>query len=200
MINLEGALVTLRDITEADVDDVHAIVGDPAVTRWLSFDTRSHAEAADMVAGIVTRQQQIPRSEYYLGVCAGLLGLVGFCRLGLGGVQAGKLGYAIRADAQGRNYATDACRTMLRFAFGELGLHRVSAAIGPDNAASLAVVNKLGFSAEGRLRDHVFTNGAWRDSLLFSMLNTDAQAIELVRKVGASAAAMSYTKVADGDS
>jgi ribosomal-protein-alanine N-acetyltransferase len=59
---------------------------------------------------------------------------------------------------------------LLDFAFGPLGLHRVSAAIGPDNSASIAVVKRLGFAHEGRLRDHVFTNGAWRDSELYSVL------------------------------
>ena len=58
---------------------------------------------------------------------------------------------------------------MTDYGFRELGLHRISAAIGPDNAASIALVQKLGFSYEGRIRDHVHTNGAWRDSLLFSI-------------------------------
>ncbi len=59
-------------------------------------------------------------------------------------------------------------RVLVTFGFGELGLHRVSAAIGPDNAASVAVVRQAGFSYEGRIRDHAHTNGAWRDSLLYS--------------------------------
>ncbi|MFC0431099.1 GNAT family N-acetyltransferase [Kutzneria buriramensis] len=170
MISLTGELVTLRDLAKTDVDDVFAIVGDPAVTKWLSFDTRTHAQATEMVAGVLERQAHQPRTEYYLAVCAARHGFIGFCRLGLAGVQAGKLGYAIRADVQGRGYATDACRTMLRFAFDRSRLHRVSAAVGPDNAASIAVVRKLGFTHEGRLRDHVHTNGAWRDSELFSLL------------------------------
>ncbi|KLL10635.1 hypothetical protein FrCorBMG51_16775 [Protofrankia coriariae] len=41
---------------------------------------------------------------------------------------------------------------------------------GPDNAASVAVVKRAGFSYEGRIRDHVHTNGVWRDSLLYSVL------------------------------
>lgn len=59
---------------------------------------------------------------------------------------------------------------MIAFAFGQLGLHRTSAAIGPDNAASIAVARNLDIQYEGRLRDHVFTNGAWRDSLLYFVL------------------------------
>jgi ribosomal-protein-alanine N-acetyltransferase len=59
---------------------------------------------------------------------------------------------------------------MITFAFQQLDLHRISAAIGPDNAASIAVITGLSFQYEGRLRDHVFTNGAWRDSMLYSIL------------------------------
>jgi hypothetical protein len=38
------------------------------------------------------------------------------------------------------------------------------------DAASIAVAERLGMQYEGRIRDHVFTNGAWRDSLLYSVL------------------------------
>jgi RimJ/RimL family protein N-acetyltransferase len=59
---------------------------------------------------------------------------------------------------------------MITFGFEELALHRISAAIGPDNTASIAVVRKLGMQYKGRIRDHVFTNGAWRDSVLYAVL------------------------------
>jgi ribosomal-protein-alanine N-acetyltransferase len=62
---------------------------------------------------------------------------------------------------------------MVEFAFGPLDLHRVSAAIGPENLASVAVVKRLGFSYEGRIRHHVFTHDDWRDSLLYSLLATE---------------------------
>jgi ribosomal-protein-alanine N-acetyltransferase len=67
---------------------------------------------------------------------------------------------------------------MLGYAFGPLGLHRVTAAIGPENTASLALVDRLGFSREGVLRDHVHTNGAWRDSVLLSLLAPEWRAGE----------------------
>jgi [ribosomal protein S5]-alanine N-acetyltransferase len=96
--------------------------------------------------------------------------LIGFARLGLGGVKAAKLGYAIAHGHWGNGYVTDAARGLIRFGFEALHLQRISAAIGPDNSASIAVVTRIGFTHEGRLRDHVHTNGAWRDSELYSIL------------------------------
>lgn len=168
---LTGRVVRLREFRADDLDDYHAIVGDDRVTTWLSFDTRTRAEAEKTLGSIVERSTQEDRPDYLLAVTPATTDqVVGFARIGPTGVRAAHLGYAISADHWGHGYATDAARTMLGFAFGRLGKHRVSAAIGPENAASVAVVKRLGFSYEGRIRHHVFTNGDWRDSLLYSIL------------------------------
>jgi len=169
-ICLTGTRVKLREFCSDDLDRAMGLVGDDRVTTSLSFDSRSRDEATEMLKGILIRAQHEPRTEYYVAVTTADAGLVGFARLGLNGVQAAKLGYAIAADHWGRGYATDASRTLLNFGFRALGLHRVSAAMGPSNAASIRIVERLGMKYEGRIRDHVFTNGEWRDSLLYSVL------------------------------
>lgn len=172
-VTLTGRRVRLREFTssQADIAQSLALVGDDRVTKWLSFDSRNRNEVRDMLSGIVVRARQEPRTEYYLAVSSrGNDAIIGFCRLGLTGVQAGKLGYAINAGDWGKGYATDAASQMVDFGFNMLDLHRISAAIGPDNAASIAIVEHLRFQYEGRIRDHVFTNNAWRDSVLYSVL------------------------------
>jgi ribosomal-protein-alanine N-acetyltransferase len=170
-VRLAGPRVVLREFRPDDVDGALSVVGDDEVTRWLSFDSRDRDATGRMLAAAVERAALTPRPEYYLAVTLPADDrVVGFGRLGLAGVRAAKLGYAVRASEWGNGYATETARLLTGFAFGALGLHRVSAAIGPDNDASIAVVKRLGFSYEGRLRDHVFTGGAWRDSLLYSVL------------------------------
>jgi ribosomal-protein-alanine N-acetyltransferase len=165
---------SLREFRLDDVDDVLAIVGDDRVTTWLAFDSRTREQSLATVNGAVERAQLDPREEYYLAITRRDDDqLIGFVRLGLAGEKAAKLGYAIAADHWGNGYATDAARQMLQFGFGTLGLHRISAAIGPENVSSIAVVKRLGLSYEGRLRHHVFTNGNWRDSLLYSILTDE---------------------------
>ena len=170
-VELHGQQVILREFTSGDLADSLRIVGDDEVTNWLSFDSRSEDQARTMLDGIVARARQEARTEYYLAVALPAdSAVIGFARLGLAGVRAAKLGFAIRHSDWGRGYATDAARTLITFGFGELGLHRISAAAGPDNAASVTVIKRLGMTYEGRVRDHVFTGGAWRDSLLYSLL------------------------------
>ena len=169
-VELAGRRVVLRDFRPDDVEAAFAVVGDDRVTQSLSFDTRTREQTGSMIDGAVARAQSFPRLEYYLAVTVDDE-LVGFVRLGLDGVRAAKLGYAIRADQWGHGHATDAARTLVTFGFERLDLHRISAAMGPDNSASIALVKRLGFSYEGQIRDHVHTNGDWRDSLLYSVLD-----------------------------
>lgn len=173
-VRIVGDRTRLREFRISDVDDSMRVVADDRVTHWLSFDSLSQQQQAQRLQGAIDRAQQAPRSEYYLAVTTHDSDrLIGFARLGFSGVNAAKLGYAIARDCWGKGYATDATRSLVGFGFDALGLHRITAAIGPDNAASLAVIAKLGFTHEGRLRDHVYTNGAWRDSELFSILTVE---------------------------
>ncbi|MEV6907607.1 GNAT family protein [Amycolatopsis sp. NPDC051071] len=171
---LRGKITKLRDFKSSDGAAAFKIVGDDRVTSFLSFDSRSPGMAQKMVDDAIARIDGALRTEYYLAITRiDDDELIGTCRIAFSGVKAAKLGYAMAAEQWGNGYTTDAVQTILTFAFGTLDLHRITAAIGPDNHASQAVVKKLGFTREGVLRDHVFTNGAWRDSVLFSVLNRE---------------------------
>ncbi len=174
-LELQGDRVRLREFSTNDLDAVAGIVGDDRVSTFMSFDSRLREQAETMLNGILERAQADPRTEFYLAV-EPLSGppAVGTIRIAFSGVRAAKLGYMIDADHWGNGYATDAVRTMIRFAWNVLDLHRITAAVGPQNAASLVVVKRVGMAYEGRLRDHVFTNGDWRDSLLCSLLHSDS--------------------------
>ncbi|GAA1568615.1 hypothetical protein GCM10009804_26350 [Kribbella hippodromi] len=173
-MELSGELTVLREFRTSDLDDYLAIAGDDRVTTWMAFDSYDRAKAEQNLAGIIERSAQQDRPDYMLAVTRPVDDrVVGFARIAPSGPWTAKLGYAIHADQWGRGYATDAARTLLRFSFGTLARHRVTAAIGPENEASIAVVKRLGFTYEGQLRDHVFTNGGWRDSLLYSLLEAE---------------------------
>lgn len=83
------------------------------------------------------------------------------------------IGYIVDPARQRQGIATEAVSAMLDFCFGELGLHRVQAFIHPDNTASRRLIEKLGFSCEGLLRDNLRVGDVWRNDLLYALLETD---------------------------
>lgn len=167
---ITGPRLTLREFQAKDLDASMAVVGDPEVTRTLSFDARSRTDQAERLTQDIARAQAEPRPDYYLAIANSADVLVGFIRIGLGRDNSGELGYAVRREDWGKGYATEAATLMLDFGFETLHLHRIQAACGPDNHASQRLLARLAFTPEGRIRDHVLTNGAWRDSLLYSIL------------------------------
>lgn len=93
-----GELVGLRDLETGDLDAMCRIDGDPRVTTWLSYDTKSRDQTRATLAGVAERARLSPRTEYYLAVVThDESRLVGVVRFGLTGVKAAKLGYAIAA-------------------------------------------------------------------------------------------------------
>lgn len=82
-------------------------------------------------------------------------------------------GISIGTDHKGRGYATEAVRLLLNFMFGERRFHKCEASVWGFNDASIALHRKLGFTEEGRLRDHEFFAGRHHDVVLFGMTATE---------------------------
>ena len=80
-----------------------------------------------------------------------------------GRFQNGSLSYAAFAPAAGQGYMSEGLGLVLRYAFEQLGLHRLDAQIQPGNHASLRLVRRLGFRNEGYSPELLFIDGAWRD-------------------------------------
>jgi ribosomal-protein-alanine N-acetyltransferase len=102
-----------------------------------------------------------------------LLGGITISNLRRGVTQSASLGYWIGRPYARQGYMTEAVHGVLDFAFGPLGLHRIEAACLPHNEASRRLLQKCGFTREGRARSYLRINGAWQDHLLFAVLSTD---------------------------
>ncbi|WP_131736946.1 GNAT family N-acetyltransferase [Actinomadura roseirufa] len=89
------------------------------------------------------------------------------------GQSSAQLGFALRADQWGRGLGIETVRLLLRLGFEELGLHRLWGARSPDNTTSARLMAKLGMIEEGRIRDHLKVRGAWRDSVVHSILEAE---------------------------
>ncbi|GMA30453.1 N-acetyltransferase GCN5 [Litorihabitans aurantiacus] len=66
-----------------------------------------------------------------------------------GSLSSAAIGYWIAREVAGRGLTPLAVAMAVDDCFGEVGLHRVEINIRPENAASLRVVEKLGFRDEG---------------------------------------------------
>jgi ribosomal-protein-alanine N-acetyltransferase len=99
--------------------------------------------------------------------------------LTLGGIrrgvaQSGTLGYWMGAPHAGKGHMTRAVAAAVRFGFSTLRLHRIEAACLSENAASQTLLERNGFQREGLARAYLRINGAWRDHLLYALVEPEA--------------------------
>ncbi|MGW0575711.1 GNAT family N-acetyltransferase [Streptomyces sp. NPDC002920] len=140
----------MEPIRREDSDDLfEAVVSQDSVMRWLATgraDSRSAAEA--MCDDHVTHWTRHGYGDFAVRDAAthAFLGRVGLRNRAGYGVD---LGFALHPRAQGRGVAGEAGRACLDLAFRHLSLPAVFAFVLPDNAASIAVLRRLGAQADG---------------------------------------------------
>lgn len=174
---LRGARVRLRMPTTADAPDVLRVFGDPEALRYWSHGPMADlAEAERYVAAIHDgwRDRSLFQWAVTLPPDDALVGTVTLNGWDPDHRRA-EIGFMLRRDLHGQGLASDAVRAVLAFADGPMGLHRIEADVDPDNAASLALLARLGFEREGYARRRWFTYGTWKDSVLLARLANDAR-------------------------
>lgn len=114
--------------------------------------------------------QGVPFVMEHDGQVAGQLNVWGIAR---GSLSSATIGYWVSERFAGKGITPTAVALATDVCFTELGLHRMEICIRPENAASLRVVQKLGFRYEGLRRRYIHIDGAWRDHYAFALTTED---------------------------
>ncbi|MDQ0418493.1 ribosomal-protein-alanine N-acetyltransferase [Croceifilum oryzae] len=86
-------------------------------------------------------------------------------------LQSCWIGYTLDQDYNGRGYMSEAVKLAVDYAFQELNLHRVEAAVLPHNVGSISVLLKNGFHKEGIARKNLKINGNWEDHQILAIIH-----------------------------
>ncbi len=92
-----------------------------------------------------------------------------------GAGQYASLGYWIDEAHQGQGYMAESLQLTLKYAFGELQLHRVHAACIVKNERSKKLLLRAGFIKEGYAERYICIDGEWQDHHLFGITFEDWQ-------------------------
>ena len=102
-----------------------------------------------------------------------LLGGLTMAQIQRGVAQTATLGYWTGKPHAGKGFMTAAVRAVVGFAFDSLHLNRVDAACLPHNAASIRLLEKVGFQREGYARKYLCIDGRWQDHILYGLVRDD---------------------------
>ena len=116
----------------------------------------------------------------------------------MGSLSSAQLGYWVSERAAGNGATPTAVALATDYCFRRMNLHRMEICIRPENAASLRVVEKLGFRYEGLRRRYIHINGDWRDHFSFALTREDVPGGVLDRWLSGSVPA-GATNIPEGD-
>jgi ribosomal-protein-alanine N-acetyltransferase len=172
---LTAARVTLRWLVPADVDALYEVFSNLDVMRYWSRPPFARIdEARDLLAAI--GRSFADRSLFQWGIARRdddrVIGTCTLSHIDASNLRA-ELGYALGRAYWQQGLMREALERLLAFAFGELGLRRLEADVDPNNAASVALLEKLGFRREGYLRERWFVGGQVQDTALYGLLRRE---------------------------
>ncbi len=170
-----GEIIRLRPIERDDLPRFVKWFGDPEVRRHLAvYLPFSQAEEERWFEGHLERQRQQEEVVLAIETLDGVhIGSIGLHRINWKDRNA-ELGIIVGEKAYwDQGFGTVAIRTLLRFAFREMNLHRIYLCVDADNVRAIRCYEKAGFRLEGTLRDNVFREGAYHDQHVMSVLTPE---------------------------
>lgn len=111
-----------------------------------------------------------------------LVGQMHLFGIAWGSFRSASAGYWVAQSVAGQGIMPLALAAACDHAFIGLRLHRVEVNIRPENAASLRVVEKLGFRDEGLRPHYLHIAGQWRDHRSFALTTEDLGSTSLVER------------------
>jgi len=167
----------LREVRLGDAEALLDIYGHPEGVRYLG---RPPQTLEQVQTRLQRMRDDIDRGEAAFWVLTDpdadrALAYLGFFRWDAPH-QTAELGYVLAPARWGQGLMREVLPVLVRHGFEVLGLHRMEARIEPKNAASIKLVERLGFRQEGVLRDRTLHgDGRREDLLLFGLLRPEFQ-------------------------
>jgi ribosomal-protein-alanine N-acetyltransferase len=157
----------VRDWTAADVPSLVRHANNRNV--WINLRDKfphpyTEAHARDFLAHV---RQQNPVTVWAIEVDGYAAGAIGLMMLSDVERVSAEIGYWLGEAYWGRGVATATLRAVTTEAFRRFDLHRIFALPFGDNVGSIRVLEKAGYSLEGRMPDSAIKNGVVRDQWMF---------------------------------
>ena len=157
--------LSLRPARPDDLEGLHAVLSDPRATLWWS--TPPHQTIEQTAAWLDAMMANGPdHPDFVVELDGRVVGKAGFHVLP-------DVGYILHPDVWGRGLATEAVAAAIDHVFATTDLETLTADVDPDNAASIRLLERLGFVRTGSAERTWNVGGVWKDSLFYSLSRVD---------------------------
>lgn len=174
---LESERLLLRPLEESDVSDLYEIFSDKLVMKYydlLPFENISEAQKQIAIFRKCLSEKNMLRWGIILKENKKLMGTCGFFAFSEKHQKA-EIGYELHRDYWHCGIMTEALEMILNFIFTSSEINRVEAFVEIPNTASQKLLEKIGFTKEGVLRQYEKCRGNLIDIIIYGYLRSDGR-------------------------
>lgn len=169
---LHSARLMLRPLDWGDVADMHAVMRKPEAMRYWS--TLPHADLAATQSWMARKLARADRAAEFAMVLEGrVIGTVG-------GDQLPEIGFILHPDHWGKDLVSEAMAVVVAHIFASQPIAALTADADPRNAASLRVLQRLGFVVVGSAQNTFLLGKEWCHSVYLRLDRPDTAARPLM--------------------
>jgi len=144
------------------------------LSPWLPWvpSVKTVADSGKFIADSLVEAEKKDGLELGIWQKNKLVGCLGLHSLSLTNRRA-EIGYWLDSDHQGQGIMTQSVKALINYCFTKLNLNRLTIEAATENKPSNSIVQKLGFTQEGIIRQFEFVNGQFLDYKLYSLLRSE---------------------------
>ncbi len=176
-MKLEADRLILRELTWNDLEKVNELHSFPEVDEYNTLGIPENIEATKKVLQPIIKDQESEiRKKYGWAIILKsdnkFIGLAGM-NLSADRFKIGEIYYSLNPAFWKKGYATETAKTLIKFGFENLKLHRIEAGVATENKNSIKVLEKTGMTCEGIRRKILPIRGIWKDNYHYAILEND---------------------------
>jgi RimJ/RimL family protein N-acetyltransferase len=164
-VEIRTPRLILRTARPDDLEGLHAVLSDPRATVWWS--TPSHEtldQTREWLDAMIAAGPDHP--DFVVEWDGRVIGKAGFWKLP-------DVGYILHPDVWGQGLAGEAVGAVIDHVFSTRAGDTLTADVDPENAASIRLLQRLGFVRTGFGERTWNVGGVWKDSLYFALSRAD---------------------------
>lgn len=156
----------LRPARIEDLEAIHAVLSHPEAMRWWSTPPHDEIEQSqDWLEGMIANTAA-GAADFIIEREGRVIGKAGCWK-------APDVGYILHPEAWGQGFASEALGAVVDHVFATMDIDALNADVDPNNAASIRLLERLGFTNTGEAKATWHVGGQWMDSLYYGLKRAD---------------------------
>jgi ribosomal-protein-alanine N-acetyltransferase len=177
---LENENIILRALSYADEKEMFLLRSSSTLMQYVPRPVMQHKSEAKAFIDLLKNREENKEAINWAITLKNDDTLIGNICLFMFNAQASRaeIGYMLATEHSSKGITTQAVRLVLEYGFEQMQLNAIEALIANGNNASVAIVEKLGFTKDGYLRQYIYHNNQYIDMHLYSMLKNDYEKLK----------------------